>query len=85
MNENIHDILHGNKWTMFHGLPIVVLGPSISKGIQTYVAVPPHGPLSLTLSLRAHQLDFYFPQYGILMIFKGTWIFTLMALGMCGK
>ena len=54
MNENIHDILHDNKWIMFHGLPAIALGPSINMGIltQTYDVVPQHGPLLLYTKLE---------------------------------
>ena len=48
-------------------------------GIQTltYVVVPHHGPLSLYTKLEdasIPKLDFYFPQYGLWMIFNGPYI-----------
>jgi hypothetical protein len=30
--KKLHDVLHGAKWIMFHGLPNVALGPSKRGG-----------------------------------------------------
>lgn len=30
--ENLLDVLHGNKWIMFHGLPDIALGSSRRPG-----------------------------------------------------
>ena len=54
--------------------------------IQSYIAVPQHGPLSLYIKFEGPwiaKIDFYFLWYGIWMIFKAPWIVMVTALWLC--
>jgi hypothetical protein len=50
--KNLHGILHGYKWIMFHGLLGIALGPSKKMGLTQKQGLQASKNIKLLLALR---------------------------------